>query len=166
MYEEEAKRGGARGVDEGAVVACSHVVTTVITVIGEGAAEGAEGEAGVGMDGDGVGVSVQLNLELQSVHAQLRVEVLDRHFQPVSGLSGRSSLPLTMKNAGGSLYSAFREEAKWTTASAVAITSSLRAFRLRVVFEGVRPQDAKLYAIYAQLRGQGVESVRLGTAAI
>jgi hypothetical protein len=113
-------------------------------------------------------VSVQLNIELQSEHAQLRVEVLDRQFRPVPGLSGADAV-LLRSNGESSKYSAFRQSVSWAASAAIPITQSLRAFRLRVVFEGVRPQDARLYTMYAQLHdkhGSNEEGAKLELSAM
>ena len=78
------------------------------------------------------------NVDGLSELTSLTVELLDEHFRPLPGYSGEDSVPLKV--------SGLREPVAWKGKAAV---SGLKgAFRVRVNFLGVRPEDARLYAIY------------------
>jgi len=84
------------------------------------------------------GARLFLNADGLSDNTQLTVELLGRDFQPLPGYSGEDCVPLRT--------SGFRQAVRWRN------KETLEAFslptHLRVKFEGVRPEDAKLYAIY------------------
>lgn len=84
------------------------------------------------------GGRVFINASGLSENGELRVEVLDREFQPLPGYSAKDCSPIQQ--------SGFRQAATWQG------RETLEAFphpvQMRVVFGGLRPEDIKLYAIY------------------
>ena len=71
-------------------------------------------------------------------HSSIKVELLDEGFRPVPGFSGDAAV--TLKTNG------FREPITWGKGAAWPATE--RPLRLSLRFEGVRPEDARLYAVY------------------
>lgn len=71
-------------------------------------------------------------------YSRLRVDVLDEGFHPVPGFSGEGA---AVVGADG-----FRVPLKWP--GGAKLPASLGALRLRVHFEGVRAEDARLHAVY------------------
>jgi hypothetical protein len=85
------------------------------------------------------GARVFLNVEGVGQHAEVRVEVLDERLRPVPGLSGDASPPV--REAG------LRVPVRWRDRDAIGALPG--PFRLRVTCAGLRPEDVKLYAVYA-----------------
>ena len=71
-------------------------------------------------------------------HSQLRVELLDHGFRPLPGYSGADAAVLAEDG--------FRVPARWREGD--AIPTAAGPVRVAVRFEGVRPEDACLHAIY------------------
>ena len=82
-------------------------------------------------------VPVAANISGLGEHTRLRVDVLDEGFRSVSGLSGEAAA--TVAENG------LRVPVRWPGA---ATLPPGRRLRLQVRFEGVRPEDARLHALY------------------
>jgi hypothetical protein len=86
----------------------------------------------------GAGRKMYVNAELLSQHSFLVVELLDHQFRPLEGYSG---------NHGGRVSaSSLRAPLVWKSGAGVEAFD--HPVRLRVNWGGVRPEDARLYAIY------------------
>lgn len=85
---------------------------------------------------------VALNVDGLSEYAQVTVEILDEHFIPVQGYSSDDCLPLE---------SGLDQQVTWKDRTLVNKKDG--AFRIRLNFAGVRPEDPKLYAIYVETGG-------------
>jgi hypothetical protein len=84
------------------------------------------------------GGKIFLNADGLSDNSQLRIELLDKSFKPITGYSGDDCIPL--KKPG------LREPVRWRGGE--QIKASDQPVRVRVNFEGVRLEDCRLYAIY------------------
>ena len=89
------------------------------------------------IDPEGGSAQVSLNVDGLSNHAQVSVEILDESFRPVEGYSRDDCLDLK---------SGLKQRVTWQNHRLVE--KSLGAFRVRVNFTGIRPEDPELYAIY------------------
>ena len=87
--------------------------------------------------GDGP-ARVYANVEGVGEHAAVTVEVLDERFRPLPGWSGDACVPL--REPG------LRQPVVWKDRDSVSGIDG--PFRLRVTFDGLRRQDARLYALY------------------
>ncbi|MAG35457.1 MAG: hypothetical protein CL878_04315 [Dehalococcoidia bacterium] len=87
---------------------------------------------------DGESARVYANADGVWEHSELTVEVLDEQFRPLRGYSGDACVPL--REPG------LRQPVVWKDRATV--TDIAGPVRLRVNFGGLRPEDAKLYAIY------------------
>jgi hypothetical protein len=75
-----------------------------------------------------------------SPQSPLTVEVLDEQFRPLPGYSGDDCVPL--------VEDGFRQPVVWKSGDALP-SAGAASFRLQVNYGGgVRPEDAKLYALY------------------
>ena len=90
------------------------------------------------VDAGASGVRVYANVDGLSENSWLSFELLDERFFPLPGYSGDNSALL---NTSG-----LREPVVWKNTGSVKGVEG--AFRLRVNFLGLRPEDARLYAIY------------------
>ncbi len=90
------------------------------------------------MDTEGNDAGVYLNASGLSENSYLRVEVLTREFEPIAGLSGDDCVAVT--------ESGFRQRVTWKGQNSLGEMRS--RVRLKVIWEGLRPEDAKLYAAY------------------
>ena len=90
------------------------------------------------VDLGGSEVRVYANVDGRSEYSRLSFELLDERFRPVPGYSGDDSVPLQT--------SGLREPVVWKNAR--TLNAGVGAFRLRVNFLGLRPEAARLYAIY------------------
>ena len=81
-----------------------------------------------------------LNADGLSAEAQLRVEVLDLQFKPIDGLSGASCVPVTKPG--------LRQEIGWKNED--RLHDLANPVRLKVTWEGPRPDDVHLYAAYLE----------------
>jgi hypothetical protein len=86
--------------------------------------------------------SVHVNAEVPE-HAELRLEVLDAQMRPVPTHSGENCCRIR--------ESGLRMKTRWGKSE--EIPAALRSFRLKAGFGGVRPEDAKLYAVYVTTGG-------------
>jgi hypothetical protein len=86
------------------------------------------------------GGRVFLNASHLSEHARLAVEILDQQFRPLTGLTAADCQPFEDD-------SAFRLPVRWKGGDAV---KSDRPIRLRVNFDGLRLEDARVYAVYVE----------------
>lgn len=81
---------------------------------------------------------VYANVDRVWEHSELVVEVLDEQFRPLPGYSGEACVPL--REPG------LRQPVVWKGRDTVSDIAG--PFRLRVTFGGVRPEDARLHALY------------------
>ena len=86
---------------------------------------------------DGSAARLFANVDV-SDHSPLTVEVLDEQFRPVAGYSGDECIPLRR--------SALRQPVAWRDRAVIGGVDG--GFRLKVTFGGVRPEDARFYALY------------------
>jgi len=77
-----------------------------------------------------------LNHELSSAHASLHVELLTERLEPLPGYAAADSALTSV--------SALEGEVRWN-GSAVLPDGP---FRIRITFDGIRPEDARLYVAY------------------
>ena len=90
------------------------------------------------IDARGSNARVYANVDGLSEHTSLTFDLLDKEFRPIPGYSADDSVPL---NASG-----LREPVVWKNAETVGALQG--PFRLKVNFRGLRPEDARLYAVY------------------
>jgi hypothetical protein len=86
------------------------------------------------------GARVFLNASHLSEHARLAVEILDQQFRPMPGHTAADCEPIRDD-------SAFRLPVRWKSGDVV---KSERPIRLRVNFDGLRLEDARVYAVYVE----------------
>ena len=86
------------------------------------------------------GAKVFLNASHLSEHARLVMEVLDERFRPLPGHTAAECLPFQDD-------SAFRLPVRWKSGDVV---KSERPIRIRVNFDGLRLEDARVYAVYVE----------------
>jgi hypothetical protein len=86
---------------------------------------------------EGVGY-VYVNASGLGAHSRLRVELLDVGFQPISGFSAAAAPVLDTDG--------FRVPVRWQGGNSVTQTQGL--VRIDVRFEGDRPEDCRLHAVY------------------
>ena len=92
---------------------------------------------------DGAPARVYANADV-SEHSPLTVELLDEQFRPMPGYSGGDCVPL--REAG------LRQPVVWKERDALPVSGD--AFRLQVNYGGgLRPEDARLYALYVEAGG-------------
>jgi hypothetical protein len=96
-----------------------HVISCPIQITG--------GEAGVYVNADGLGE-----------HTHLRVSLLDEGFRPLAGGAGAEAALVTENG--------LRVPVRWKRVPALGTHHG--RVRLDIQFEGVRPEDARLYAAY------------------
>ncbi|MBM3801137.1 MAG: hypothetical protein FJW26_02370 [Acidimicrobiia bacterium] len=71
-------------------------------------------------------------------HSQIRVQVLDEQFRPLPGYSGEDCIPIS--------ESELRRAVTWRNRNHLERFSY--PIRIRVDWQGIRPEDARLYAVY------------------
>jgi hypothetical protein len=86
------------------------------------------------------GAKVFLNASHLSEHARLAVEILDKQFRPLPGHTAADCEPFRDD-------SAFRLPVRWKSGDTV---KSARPIRIRVNFDGLRLEDARVYAVYVE----------------
>jgi hypothetical protein len=86
----------------------------------------------------GPGSRVFVNAEGLGEHSQLTVELLGLDFAPLPGYSGTDCIPLTR--------SGLRQPVSWRGRE--ALDAPAGPVRVRVDWKGLRPEDARLYAVY------------------
>ena len=79
-----------------------------------------------------------VNADVLSEHVALTVEILSQEFQPLPGYSRDECIPLTQ--------SGLRQPVVWRDRQ--SLEGLDKPIRLKVVWEGPRPQEACLYAVY------------------
>ena len=84
------------------------------------------------------GVKAYVNLDGVSENSCLKVEVCDEKFYPIPGYTAADCVPL--KTPG------LRQEVKWRGGDVVRWDKG--PIRLKVLFEGLRVEDVKFYALY------------------
>lgn len=84
--------------------------------------------------------NVFVNADRIGEYSQLRVELLDLQFQPIKGYSGSDSIPI---NKPG-----LRVPVKWKDRD--SIQGFNHPIRFRIRWEGIRPEDPRLFAIYVK----------------
>jgi hypothetical protein len=80
---------------------------------------------------------IYVNASGLSEHAALRIGLLDEGFRPLAGYSGDAAAILTK--------SGFRLPVRWPAGPGIPAPDRVR---LDIGFEGIRPEDAKLHAVY------------------
>ena len=88
------------------------------------------------LDRDGGHIFV--NADRLGEHSRLRVELLDREFRPIPGYSGDECVVLC--------ESGLRQPVRWRGKDTIERFD--HPIRVRVNWEGVRPEDARLFAVY------------------
>ncbi len=86
------------------------------------------------------GARVFLNASHLSEHARLAVEILDERFRPLPGHTAGECEPFRDD-------SGFRLPVRWKGNDTV---KSAQAIRIRVNFDGLRLEDARVYAVYVE----------------
>ena len=86
----------------------------------------------------GPAASIYVNADGLSEHSFLKVEVLDTHFRPLPEYAADRCLPV--------VGSGLRQQVVWRGTKGLEAIG--RPFRVRVNWGGLRPEDARLYAIY------------------
>ena len=81
---------------------------------------------------------VYANVEGLSQHSEFTIELLDEQFRPLPGYSGEDCVPL--REPG------LRQPVRWKQRGTVSDIDG--PFRLRANWGGLRPEDAKLFALY------------------
>ena len=81
---------------------------------------------------------IYANVDGLSQHSEFTIELLDEQFRPLPGYSGEECVPLR--------ESGLRQPVTWKQRSAVGDIGG--PFRMRVNWGGLRPEDAKLFALY------------------
>jgi hypothetical protein len=90
------------------------------------------------MEIGGPGCRVFLNAGGLGEHSQLAVELLGLDFRPLPGYSGGDSVPVTRPG--------LREPVRWRGRE--TLDGIQGPVRVRVDWKGLRPEDARLYAVY------------------
>lgn len=85
---------------------------------------------------------VALNIDDLSEYAKVSVEILDEFFKPLKGYSSKECLPIE---------SGLQQRVTWKNHKLVEKKNG--AFRIRLNYSGIRPEDPKLYAIYVTNAG-------------
>ena len=83
-------------------------------------------------------VRLYANASGLGAESRLRVSLLDEGFAPVAGFSGADAVVLAAD--------AFRAPVRW--AGGDALPARPARLRIDVRFEGLRPEDARLHALY------------------
>lgn len=86
----------------------------------------------------GAPVRVHVNASGLGQYSRLRIALLDEGFRPIPGYSGQEAAVVSEDG--------FRAPVRWAGGDAVLPTHGL--VRLDVRFEGVRPEDCRLHAVY------------------
>jgi hypothetical protein len=94
-------------------------------------------------------LEVFVNASGLGAHSQIRVNVLDDCFRPVQGYSGEDGAVIS--NNG------LREAAIWTSGS--KLPDDWAHVYFQTIFEGVRPEDCRLHAIYVTVAAASVASI-------
>lgn len=92
------------------------------------------------IDLEGAGVRIGMNAGGLGPHSQVAVEVLDEQFRPVRGYSGEACTWLDT--------SGLRQPIRWQAQEILYHASG--PVRLRANIRGLRPEDIRLYAVYAE----------------
>ena len=79
-----------------------------------------------------------LNADRLGEHSQLRVELLDLGFHPIPGYSGEDCVLVA--------ESGFRQRVSWKQGDIIGHFD--HPVRVRISWEGIRPEDAQLWAAY------------------
>lgn len=95
-------------------------------------------------------------------HTELRFELLDQRFHPLPGFSGADAAVLTalhgaaegpedlvpgqQSRRGAAAAAGLREPIRWRS----PVPAGAGPLRLQATFAGIRPEDARLYAIYVR----------------
>lgn len=79
-----------------------------------------------------------LNVDLASKYAEAKVELCDEQFRPLPDYSGGNAMPIT--------ESGLRVPVRWKGRETVP--GNLGAFRVRVEYGGIRPEDVRVFAVY------------------
>jgi len=83
---------------------------------------------------------IYMNIDGVSEYSQVSVEVLDEEFRKIPGYS--KDVCISLQKSG------LRQPVKWKSRQIIEKMDS--PVRIRVNFEGIRPEDLKVYAIYVE----------------
>ena len=86
------------------------------------------------------GSRIFVNADRLGEHCRLKVELLTREFAPVPGYSGAHCLPLS--------GTGIRQEVSWR--GGATLPAFDHPVRARVSWEGLRPEDGRLFAVYVR----------------
>lgn len=84
-------------------------------------------------------VEAFVNVAGLGAHARLRIELLDQGFRPLPGYSGSDAAELSTDG--------LREPVRWPSGTRLPAEGTV--FRFSVLIDGVRPEDVRLFAVYA-----------------
>ena len=84
------------------------------------------------------GSRIFVNADGLGEYSQIKVHLLDHQFRPLPGYSGEDCIPV--------LESGLRQAVVWRNRKQLEQFS--HAIRIRVNWEGIRPEDAQLYSVY------------------
>jgi hypothetical protein len=87
------------------------------------------------------GAKVFVNVSGLSDHSQITVEILNERFERLEGYTSSDFIPLK-ENSG------FRIPIKWKQNDVIITKSEL--IRIRVNWDGLRLEDARIYAVYIE----------------
>jgi hypothetical protein len=79
-----------------------------------------------------------INADGLGEHSQIKVQLLDHQFRPLPGYSGEDCIPIA--------ESGLRQVVVWRNGKQLEQFSY--PIRIRVDWEGIRPEDAQLYTVY------------------
>ncbi|MBM4438413.1 MAG: hypothetical protein FJ029_14565 [Actinobacteria bacterium] len=89
------------------------------------------------IDLEGRPANLSLNVDGLSAHSRVAVRVLDEQFRPVPGYGAEDMVTTT--TAG------FAQPVRWRDRATLVASGHVR---LRIDFEGLRPEDVRLHAVY------------------
>jgi hypothetical protein len=100
------------------------------------------------IDLEGKPARVSLNVDGLCEYTQVRVEILDEQFNPLSGFTG--DVCVSPSSSG------FRQLVAWKDREMVDVEGPIRVC---VSFCGIRPEDARVYAVYVEEASQNLAQV-------
>jgi hypothetical protein len=100
------------------------------------------------IDLEGASANLLLNIDGISKHAGIEAEILDERFRTLSGFEAKNCIPL---KSGG-----LRQQVSWKNQEIIADPSG--PVRIKIGFNGLRPEDVRIYALYLQSVNKGSET--------
>ena len=83
--------------------------------------------------------SIHLNANGLGSHAQIRIELVDEHFRPIPGYSESDAAVISLDGLDSPV--------RWPS-SGTPVPARLGPYRVKANFDGIRAEDAHLFAIY------------------